>query len=105
MPTAETKSSAAKSAARTRPAREKDRVDSFAHRHIGPNKAAGAAVLAELGFGEFDEVIGAPAPKKNRVDCPLNFPAAKSEGGALGEFRGPAQKKTAPTSLLSGRYS
>ncbi|MFN2621904.1 MAG: aminomethyl-transferring glycine dehydrogenase [Chthoniobacterales bacterium] len=105
MPTAETELPAAKSAATTRPAREKDRVGSFAHRHIGPNKAARAAMLADLGFENLDELIDATVPKNIRLDHPLNLPAAKSESEALAELRSLAAKNTVARSFIGAGYS
>ena len=105
MRSAETELLAAKSAATTRPAREKDRVDSFAHRHIGPNKAARAALLAELGFENLDELIDATVPKNIRLDRPLNLPAAKSESEALEELRNLAKKNTVARSFIGAGYS
>src|SRR2546423_12439966 len=104
MQTAETKSPAAKSAARRRPAREKDRVDSFAHRHIGPNKAARAAMLAELGFENLDELIDATVPKNIRLDHALNLPAGKSESEALAELRSLAEKNRVTRSFIGAGY-
>src|SRR5947208_3356456 len=104
MPTAETKSPAAKSAAATRPAREKDRVDSFAHRHIGPNKAARAAMLTELGFENLDQLIDATVPKNIRLDHALNLPAGKSESEALAELRSLAEKNRVTRSFIGAGY-
>src|SRR5436190_7575701 len=105
MPTAETESSAAKSAVTTPPAREKDRVDSFAHRHIGPNKPARAAMLTELGFENLDELIDATVPKNIRLDGALNLPEAKSENQALEELRNLARKNIVARSFIGAGYS
>src|SRR5436190_21528617 len=104
MPTAETELPTAKSAATTRPAREKDRVDSFAHRHIGPNNAARAAMLADLGFENLDELIDATVPKNIRLDRPLNLPEAKSESEALEELRSFARKNRVARSFIGAGY-
>jgi glycine cleavage system P protein (glycine dehydrogenase) len=103
MPIAETELPVQDSA--SRPAREKDRVDSFAHRHIGPNKAARAALLAELGFENLDELIDATVPNNIRLDRPLNLPAAKSESEALEELRNLAKKNTGARSFIGAGYS
>src|SRR6476660_4413308 len=103
MPTAETELPA-KKAAPARPAREKDRVDSFAHRHIGPNKSARAAMLAELGFENLDELADATVPGNIRLDRPLNLPDAKSESEALEELRSLASKNTVARSFLGAGY-
>jgi len=89
----------------SRPAREKDRVDSFAHRHIGPNKEARAAMLAELGFENLDELIDATVPKNIRLDRPLDLTAAKSESEALEELRNLARKNTVTRSFIGAGYS
>jgi glycine dehydrogenase len=84
---------------------EKDRVDSFAHRHIGPNKTACAAMLAEIGFENLDELIDATVPKNIRLDRPLHLPAAKSESEALDELRTLAKKNTVARSFIGAGYS
>jgi glycine dehydrogenase len=84
---------------------EKDRVDSFAHRHIGPNKAATAEMLAALDFENLDELIDATVPKNIRLDRPMNLPEAKSESEALAELRGLAKKNTVARSFIGAGYS
>ena len=84
---------------------EKDRVDSFAHRHIGPNKAAAAAMLAELGFENLDELIDATVPKNIRLEGALKLPEAKSESEALEELRNLAKKNTVARSFIGAGYS
>jgi glycine dehydrogenase len=107
MPTAETESPAktAESITATRTRREKDRVDSFARRHIGPNKEARDAMLNELGFANLDELIDATVPQNIRLDRPLDLPDAKSESEALTELRGLAQKNTVARSFIGAGYS
>src|SRR2546423_14197105 len=105
MRSAETELPAAKSAATSRPPREKDRVGSFAHRHIGPNKAARAEMLAELGFENLDELIDATVPQNIRLDRALNLPEAKSESEALEELRRLAKKNTVVRSFIGAGYS
>src|SRR3954453_7778629 len=102
MPIAETESPARSGAAR--PAREKDRVDSFAHRHIGPNKAARAAMLAELGFENLDELIDATVPKNIRLEGALDLPAARSESEALEELANLPRKNVVSRSVVGAGY-
>ena len=104
MPTAETESLASESAATTRPAREKDRVDSFAHRHIGPDRQARAAMLADLGFENLDALIDATVPKNIRLEGALNLPEAKSESEALEELRDLARKNVVTRSFIGAGY-
>jgi glycine dehydrogenase len=107
MPSAETESpaKAAKSTPASRPPREKDLVNSFAHRHIGPNKEARAEMLSELGFENLDGLIDATVPQNIRLDRPLNLPEAKSEAEALAELRGLARKNTVARSFIGAGYS
>jgi glycine dehydrogenase len=107
MPIAETESPAktAESITATRPPREKDRVDSFAHRHIGPNRQARAAMLADLGFENLDALIDATVPGNIRLDRPLSLPDAKSESEALAELRGLAKKNNVARSFIGAGYS
>src|ERR1700719_1602639 len=106
MPIAETESPA-KSAPSppARPPREKDRVGSFAHRHIGPNQPARAAMLTELGFANLDELIDATVPKNIRLDGALKLPEAKSESEALAELREFAKKNVVARSFIGAGYS
>src|SRR2546430_7573330 len=106
MPSAETESPAKTSASTSaaRPPREKDRVDSFAHRHIGPNQQARVEMLTELGFENLDELIDATVPKNIRLDRPLNLSEGKSEAEALAELHGLARKNTVARSFIGAGY-
>jgi glycine dehydrogenase len=109
MPTAETdlpaKNAESGRKQRTALAREKDRVDSFARRHIGPNQQARSAMLAEIGFENLDALIDATVPKNIRLDRPLNLPHAASEWDALAELRGLAKKNIVARSFIGAGYS
>src|SRR5437763_6537557 len=107
MPIAETESPAttAESTATSRAPREKDRVDSFAHRHIGPNRQARAAMLADLGFENLDELIEATVPSNIRLDRRLSLPDAKSEYEGLEELRDLARKNNLARSVIGAGYS
>src|SRR5437763_6162323 len=109
MPTAETNSppKTAEPGRANQPssAREKDRVDSFARRHIGPNQAAWHEMLAELDFENLDALIDATVPKNIRLDRPLNLPGAASEQDALAELRALAKKNVVARSFIGAGYS
>ena len=109
MPTAETdlpaKNSESGRKQRTARARETDRVDSFARRHIGPNQQARSAMLAEIGFEHLDALIDATVPENIRLDRPLNLPDAASEWDALAELRGLAKKNIVARSFIGAGYS
>jgi glycine dehydrogenase len=109
MPTAETNSPAKNAEPghkkHTSPAREKDRVDSFARRHIGPNQEARAAMLAEIEFENLDALIDATVPKSIRLDRSLDLPGAASEWDALAELRQLARKNIVARSFIGAGYS
>ncbi|MEY2498343.1 MAG: glycine dehydrogenase [Verrucomicrobiota bacterium] len=109
MPTAETDSPAKTAEAgrenRPSPAREKDRVDSFARRHIGPNQAARRGMLAALDFENLDALIDATVPKNIRLDRLLDLPGAASERDALAELRELAKKNIVARSFIGAGYS
>src|SRR5438552_13893430 len=109
MPIAETdlpaQNAESRSKQRPYPAREKDRVDSFARRHIGPNQQAHSAMLAEISFENLDALIDATVPKNIRLDRPLNLPEAASEWDALAELRKLAKKNVVTRSFIGAGYS
>ncbi|MDP9005116.1 MAG: aminomethyl-transferring glycine dehydrogenase, partial [Verrucomicrobiota bacterium] len=109
MPTAETDSPAKNAeparSKRAPSAREKDGVDSFARRHIGPNQDARATMLAEIEFENVDALIDATVPKNIRLDRPLNLPGAASEWDALAELRQLARKNIVARSFIGAGYS
>src|SRR5204862_5186856 len=109
MPIAETdlpaQNAESRSQQRTPPARENDRVDSFARRHIGPNQEARSAMLTEISFENLDALIDATVPKNIRLDRPLNLPEAASEWDALAELRKLAKKNVVTRSFIGAGYS
>ena len=84
---------------------EPTNLDSFAHRHIGPNKEEIDAMLRELGFENLDALIDAAIPKNIRLDRQLDLPEAKSENEALAELRAIAQKNKVARSFIGAGYS
>src|ERR1043166_8458487 len=61
--------------------------DRFVRRHIGPDAAQMAQMLATCGFESLDGLIDAAVPGQIRLRAPLNLPASRSEHGLLGELR------------------
>src|SRR2546423_2268027 len=84
---------------------EPTNLDSFAHRHIGPNKEEIDAMLRELGFENLDTLIDAAIPKNIRLDRQLNLPEAKSEAEALAELRAISKKNKVTKSFIGAGYS
>src|ERR1700719_4415516 len=79
--------------------------NSFARRHIGPNKEEIDAMLRELGFENLDALIDAAIPKNIRLNRQLNLPEAKSESEALAELRAIAGKNKVGRSFIGAGYS
>src|SRR5437660_9161615 len=86
------------------PREEKIDIDSFARRHIGPNKGEVRAMLRELGFEDLDSLIEAAVPRNIRLDRDLNLPEAKSEMEALAELRAIFRKNKIARSFIGCGY-
>src|SRR5215469_6271302 len=78
--------------------------DQFVRRHIGPNAAETAEMLAQLGFKNLDDLVDAAVPKKIRSDKKLKLPAAKSEFDALAELRRVASHNEVFRSFIGQGY-
>ncbi len=76
----------------------------FVRRHIGPDEADRASMLAALGRGGLDELIDAVVPPAIRLSRPLNLPAPASEAEALAELRALASRNQVWRSYLGQGY-
>jgi glycine dehydrogenase len=79
-------------------------IDSFAHRHIGPNEEEIGAMLRDVGFDNLGALIDATVPKDIRLKRQLKLPEAKSEGEAVAELRAIAQKNKIARSFIGAGY-
>ncbi|MEV7405149.1 aminomethyl-transferring glycine dehydrogenase [Streptomyces sp. NPDC091267] len=59
----------------------------FEQRHIGPDAAAQAKMLAQVGYGSLDELTAAAVPDVIRSAEALQLPAARTEAEVLAELR------------------
>src|SRR6266487_3528814 len=80
-------------------------LNSFARRHIGPNREEIDAMLGTVGFENLDALIDAAIPKNIRLDRRLDLPEAKSESEALAELRAIAKKNRVTRSFIGAGYS
>jgi glycine dehydrogenase len=80
-------------------------LNSFARRHIGPNREEIDAMLGRVGFENLDALIDAAIPKNIRLDRRLDLPEAKSENEALAELRAIAKKNKVARSFIGAGYS
>ncbi|NGO71259.1 aminomethyl-transferring glycine dehydrogenase [Streptomyces boncukensis] len=60
---------------------------SFESRHIGPDAAARAKMLAQVGFGSLDELTAAAVPEVIKSTEALALPGGRSEAEVLAELR------------------
>src|SRR5467141_3372840 len=84
---------------------EPTNLDSFAHRHIGPNKEEIDAMLREVGSENLDALMDAAIPKNIRLDRRLDLPEAKSESEALADLHALAKKNKVARSFIGAGYS
>ncbi|HXF63522.1 MAG TPA: aminomethyl-transferring glycine dehydrogenase, partial [Caldilineaceae bacterium] len=61
--------------------------DSFPRRHLGPNPAEVAEMLAVVGVDSLDALIDATVPAAIRLRRPLNLPGPRGESEVLAELR------------------
>ena len=77
----------------------------FPSRHVGPDEAEIAAMLAEIGVGSLDELTAKSLPAAIRLKQPLALPAPLSEEQALAELARKAGKNKLFRSFLGMGYS
>ncbi len=83
---------------------ESARHGAFEHRHIGPDAAETAAMLATLGYGTLEEMLNAAVPADIRLRRPLHLPPAATEHEALELLRTIVAKNHVSRSLIGMGY-
>ncbi len=78
--------------------------DAFVDRHIGPRSDEQATMLAALGYGSLDELVGAAVPAIIREPLPLSLPDPLTETEALAALRTFADRNEVFTSLIGLGY-
>ncbi|HEX4781727.1 MAG TPA: aminomethyl-transferring glycine dehydrogenase [Usitatibacter sp.] len=76
----------------------------FERRHIGPDEADQAAMLATLGFASRAELIDATVPAAIRRKTPMGIGGPRTEGEALGALRHIAEKNRIFKSYIGQGY-
>ncbi|MFD3457500.1 aminomethyl-transferring glycine dehydrogenase [Streptomyces sp. NPDC058691] len=74
------------------PLTELERGIPFEQRHIGPDAAAQAKMLAQVGYGSLDELTAAAVPDTIKSAGALGLPAARTEPEVLSELRALADR-------------
>ncbi|WUH95122.1 aminomethyl-transferring glycine dehydrogenase [Streptomyces sp. NBC_00433] len=76
----------------------------FARRHIGPDAADRAKMLAQVGYGSLDELTEAAVPDTIRSAEALGLPAARTEAEVLAELRELADRNQVLTPMIGLGY-
>ncbi|WP_019937925.1 aminomethyl-transferring glycine dehydrogenase [Bordetella sp. FB-8] len=76
----------------------------FIPRHIGPNEADQAKMLAAVGSPSLDALIGEVVPPGIRLAQPLTLPASRDEADVLAELRGMAGKNQVLRNYIGQGY-
>src|SRR5689334_8573727 len=86
------------------PLTQLERGTPFEQRHIGPDTAAQAKMLAQVGFGSLDELTAAAVPDTIRVPEALDLPEARTEAQVLAELRELAGRNQVLRSMIGLGY-
>ncbi|MER5951595.1 aminomethyl-transferring glycine dehydrogenase [Streptomyces sp. NPDC001904] len=76
----------------------------FEQRHIGPDDAAQAKMLAQVGYGSLDELTAAAVPDVIKSAEALDLPAARTEAEVLAELRSLADRNQVLGSMIGLGY-
>ena len=80
-------------------------TDTFVHRHIGPDEAEVAEMLALLGYVSLDALVEAAVPSQIRTDAPLSVGPARGEHELLAELKRMARKNEVRRSYIGMGYT
>ncbi|MBV9022325.1 MAG: aminomethyl-transferring glycine dehydrogenase subunit GcvPA, partial [Streptomycetaceae bacterium] len=81
-----------------------ERGTPFERRHIGPDAAAQAKMLAQVGYGSLDELTAAAVPDTIKSAEALALPQARSEAQVLAELRALASRNQVLRSMIGLGY-
>ncbi|WP_327292581.1 aminomethyl-transferring glycine dehydrogenase [Streptomyces sp. NBC_01198] len=76
----------------------------FARRHIGPDAADQAKMLAQVGYGSLDELTDAAVPDTIKSAAALALPAARTEAEVLAELRALADRNQVLAPMIGLGY-
>ncbi|MFE7116191.1 aminomethyl-transferring glycine dehydrogenase [Streptomyces sp. NPDC057654] len=86
------------------PLADLERGTPFEDRHIGPDSAAQAKMLAQVGFGSLDELTAAAVPDVIKSAEALRLPGARSEADVLAELRTLADRNQVLSPMIGLGY-
>src|ERR1700730_2210025 len=84
---------------------ELEASDEFVGRHIGPDAAEQARMLAALDLPSIEDLVDRAVPDSIRTREPLRVPPARSEADAAERLRDLARRNNVFTSLIGMGYS
>lgn len=76
----------------------------FEQRHIGPDSAARAKMLAQVGYGSLDELTATAVPDVIKNADALELPGARTEAEVLAELRSLADRNQVLDSMIGLGY-
>ncbi|MFF8959956.1 aminomethyl-transferring glycine dehydrogenase [Streptomyces sp. NPDC014894] len=76
----------------------------FEQRHIGPDAASQAKMLAQVGYGSLDELTAAAVPDVIKTASALGLPEARTEAEVLAELRTLADRNAVLTPMIGLGY-
>ncbi|BAV43708.1 glycine dehydrogenase [Mycobacterium ulcerans subsp. shinshuense] len=80
-------------------------ASSLVPRHIGPDPAAIAHMLATVGYPSLDDLIDAAVPARIRNTAPMALSAARTEQQVLTDLASMAERNTIRVSMIGQGYS
>ncbi|MGW6513111.1 glycine dehydrogenase (aminomethyl-transferring), partial [Streptomyces niveus] len=86
------------------PLSQLERGTPFERRHIGPDAAAQAKMLAQVGYGSLDELTAAAVPDVIKSAEALRLPDARTEAEVLAELRGLADRNQVLAPMIGLGY-
>ncbi|MGW0699870.1 aminomethyl-transferring glycine dehydrogenase [Streptomyces sp. NPDC002867] len=86
------------------PLSQLERGTPFEQRHIGPDAAAQAKMLAQVGYGSLDELTAAAVPDVIKSAEALNLPDARTEADVLAELRSLADRNQVLAPMIGLGY-
>uniref|UniRef100_A0A6S6SHQ1 Glycine dehydrogenase [decarboxylating] (Glycine cleavage system P protein) (EC) n=1 Tax=uncultured Thiotrichaceae bacterium TaxID=298394 RepID=A0A6S6SHQ1_9GAMM len=81
-----------------------EQTNNFTRRNIGPDEQQTQQMLAELGLGSLDDLIGATVPGSIRLDDALDMEDSVTEVAALAELKQLASQNTVNKSYIGMGY-
>ncbi|MDR2187136.1 MAG: aminomethyl-transferring glycine dehydrogenase [Azonexus sp.] len=88
----------------TQPLSALEQRDEFSARHIGPNAAETAAMLAAIGVASLDDLIDQTIPAAIRLPADLELPAPRREHEALADLKAIASQNVIRKSCIGMGY-